>query len=94
MSLIKVDYAAVANLEAQIQSAGNALGQNLEELKARLARLDWSGDDRTAYQAHMVEWETAVAALHDLLPQIRASVIGASQDFRANEVRGAQRWTG
>lgn len=94
MSLIRMDYAAVANVEAQIQTADNAMGQNLEELKARLARLDWEGEDRVAYQMHMQQWEEAVVALKELLPQIRAAVIGAGQDFRSNELRGAARWGG
>lgn len=94
MSLIRMDYAAVANVEAQIQTADNAMGQNLEELKGRLARLDWEGEDRVAYQTHMAEWESAVVALKELLPQVRAAVIGAGEDFRSNEMRGAARWGG
>jgi early secretory antigenic target protein ESAT-6 len=91
-SLIRMDYAAVANVEAQIQTAANALGQNLAELKGRLAALDWEGEDRVAYQMHMQQWEEAVVALNELLPHIRAAVIGAADSFRQNEMRGAANW--
>lgn len=92
--LISMNYGAVAQIEAQIQSAANALGENLENLRGRLAQLNWDGQDAEAYRVHQAEWDQAVVALNELLPEIRAAVIGASENFRGNELRGVSRWQG
>lgn len=91
---IKMNYAAVAQVEAQIQTASNSLNENLENLRGRLAQLNWSGEDRVAYDMHQRQWDEAVTALNQLLPEIRAAVVAAQENFRGNELRGVNRWSG
>lgn len=94
MPEIAMNYAGVAQVEQAIQTASNALGTNLDELRSRLARMQWEGDDRAAYQMHQKDWDDAVNALIQMLPEIRAQVIGAQERFQTNERRGVSRWNG
>lgn len=94
MAVIKVNYAAMDSAQTRIREISKLLNENLAELKGRLQRLNWVGEDRTAYQQQQQTWDDASERLDTLLGQIGAEVENASRTYRENELRRAASWGG
>ncbi len=92
MTVIKVDYAALENASMRINQISGMLDENLTDLRSRLQRLNWEGEDRVAYNQFQAQWDTAVSELNTLLAQIGGEVSNAKTRFVENELRGAKRW--
>lgn len=92
MTVIKVDYAALEQASTRINQISGMLDENLTDLRSRLQRLNWEGEDRTAYSQFQAQWDTAVSELNTLLNQIGGEVNNAKIRFVENEMRGAKRW--
>lgn len=94
MPPIKVEYAALESANSQIQGISRALDETLNNLRTRLQRIEWTGQDRVAYQQHQAQWDQAVDGLNAVLNDIGIKVGQARQMYGANEARGVQRWGG
>lgn len=94
MTVIRVNYAALDSAQARIKEISRLLNDNLGELKGRLQRLNWVGEDRTAYQQQQQAWDDASENLNTLLGQLGAEVENANRVYRESEMRRAASWGG
>jgi WXG100 family type VII secretion target len=92
MSGILVNYAALENANAQIQSTARSLDEKLDALRTRLQQMQWQGEDQTTYQAHQAQWDNAVRDLNAILNQIGAAVGTARENYMSTEASNAKVW--
>jgi 6 kDa early secretory antigenic target len=89
---IFVQYGALEEGEAQIKAISGRIEQKLQDLKARLARINWEGQDQQAYQAYQHQWDAAVADLNQVLAQTGTLVGQAHGNYRSTETTNAGMW--
>jgi early secretory antigenic target protein ESAT-6 len=92
MTKIVVNYAALENAHAQMQSIARTLEQKLDTLRSGLQRIEWDGQDQTAYHAHQQAWDTAVRDLNQILNEIGAAVGLAKENYLSTEMSNARAW--
>jgi 6 kDa early secretory antigenic target len=91
---IYVNYQALQDGEASIIQISQRIEQKLSDLKGRLARITWEGQDMQAYQAYQQQWDQAIADLNTILSKTGALVGTAHGNYRQNEVSNAKVWNG
>lgn len=92
--LTKVSFAGLESGAAQLKSSFSALENTLNELESNLAPMvsTWDGSAREAYYVQKQKWDTAAAAMSQILQQIGTSVDTAHQSYQATESRNAGLW--
>src|SRR5215472_8701296 len=91
---IYVNYQALQDGEATINQISQRIEQKLSDLKGRLARIQWEGQDQQAYQTYQQQWDQAIADLNTILAKTGALVGSAHSNYRQNEVSNANVWQG
>jgi WXG100 family type VII secretion target len=93
MSQIAVNYAALEQGEQQITSIARSLESKLADLKGRLAKIEWDGSDRDAYNAYQAQWDSAVADMNQVLAKIGGAVGTARENYQNTETANRQAWS-
>lgn len=89
---IRVDYAVLENAHSQINSISGGLQERLDSLEARLARIQWQGEDREAYEAHRAQWKAAMQGINQVLAEVGKAVGVARESYMQTERANAQSW--
>ena len=89
---IRVDYAVLENAHSQIRSISAGIEERLSSLDARLARIQWDGEDRHAYDAHRAQWKAAMEGINTVLAEIGTAVGVARESYMQTERANAQSW--
>jgi WXG100 family type VII secretion target len=89
---IVVNYAALEHAHAQMQASSRAMDEKLDTLRAGLQKLDWTGQDREAYQAYQQSWDSAVQDINALLNEIGGAVGIARENYISTEMSNAKAW--
>jgi WXG100 family type VII secretion target len=93
MSQITVNYAALEQGESTIKAIASAIEGKLSDLKGRLAKIEWDGSDRDAYNQYQLSWDNAVADMNQVLAKIGAAVATARENYQSTEQSNAQAWS-
>ena len=90
--VLVVNFAALQQAAADIQSAQSTLVEQLAQLERDAAPLvsSWDGAAREAYDARQASWRTAADDLARLLGQIRIAVEESAADYQSTEQRNAR----
>jgi 6 kDa early secretory antigenic target len=89
---ISVNYAALEHAHAQMQAISRTMDEKLDTLRAGLQKLDWTGQDREAYQAYQQQWDSSVRDINALLNEIGAAVGIARENYISTEMSNAKAW--
>lgn len=89
---IRVDYAVLEQSNSQIKTISKGIEDRLDGLRARLARIEWEGSDRVAYEQHRAQWESAMQGINHVLHEIGAAVGVAREQYMATEQANARSW--
>jgi ESAT-6 family protein len=83
-----VDFAAMHQAAADIQSAINKLSSDLEQLDADAKPLvsTWVGDAQTAYYQRQQTWTTAANDLSQMLRDIQKALVDSTSDYHSTEM--------
>ncbi|MEV4757078.1 WXG100 family type VII secretion target [Micromonospora sp. NPDC049559] len=91
---IKVDYARMESAHQQMQKISQEIDSKLDDLRGRLQRMQWDGDDRRAYEEHQAKWDSAIRDINQLLNQIGGAVGIARENYVTTEMSNAKVWDG
>ena len=91
---IYVNYQALQDGEATIIQISQRIEQKLSDLKGRLARIQWEGQDQAAYQNYQQQWDQAIADLNTILAKTGALVGSAHGNYKQNEINNTHVWDG
>lgn len=82
-----VDFAAMQQAAADIQSAINKLTSDLDQLNSDAQPLvsTWSGDAQQAYFQRQTMWTNAANDLTQLLRDIQRALVDSTNDYQATE---------
>lgn len=82
-----VDFAAMHQAAADIQSAINKLSSDLEQLDADAKPLvsTWAGDAQAAYYQRQQIWTTAANDLSQMLRDIQKALVDSTSDYHSTE---------
>ncbi len=96
MGEIKVDSAAVSQVEGDIAKAQQFLNQQLEDLQAEVNRLaaSWTGEAAEAYQQRQQQWNSATQDMNQILMQIKSALSTANADLMGTDHGNAKMWAG
>jgi WXG100 family type VII secretion target len=75
-----------------MQQISQGIDSKLDTLRARLEAIDWSGQDREAYNQHKAEWDRAIKDLNALLNEIGAAVGIAKENYLTTELDNVRTW--
>lgn len=89
---ILVDYAAMQGAQAEMGKIAGQIQQEIEDLKGQLGKIEWSGDDATAYHEHQNTASQSVIDIKELLEQIASAVGQAHENYAATEKSNAASW--
>ena len=89
---IVVNHAALEHAHAQMQAISRTLDEKLDTLRAGLQKLDWTGNDRDAYQSYQHSWDLAVQDINKLLNDIGVAVGIARENYMNTEMNNAKAW--
>ncbi|HJC29832.1 MAG TPA: WXG100 family type VII secretion target [Candidatus Dietzia intestinipullorum] len=91
---ITYNHGPIEALIGQVSSASNGLSTTLGDLKSYLAPLvaEWEGDAAIAYQAHQADWDSAAAALQQMLTEIARAAGAGNQGMADADRRASQGW--
>ncbi len=89
---IKVDYAALESANQQMQSISRTIDEKLDPLRSMLSKLEWDGQDRTAYEQHQAQWDNAVRDINRVLNEIGGAVGVARENYVSTEMSNAKVW--
>jgi WXG100 family type VII secretion target len=90
--MIKVDYARMEQAHQQMKQISSQIDQKLDDLRARLQKMQWEGGDQAAYQSHQQQWDTAVRDINQLLNEIGGAVGVARENYVNTETSNTQLW--
>jgi WXG100 family type VII secretion target len=93
MSEILVQYGALEQGASQMKAIASTMEGKLADLKGRLAKLQWEGDDRVAYNAYQAQWDSAVADMNQVLAKIGAAVDVARENYQSTEKANQNAWS-
>jgi uncharacterized protein YukE len=68
------------------------IDSKLDGLRRRLEQMDWSGDDRKAYEVHKAQWDRSIKDLNLLLAEIGGAVGVAKENYLTTEMDNAKVW--
>lgn len=91
---ITVDYATLEAANQQIRQISGGLEERLRDLRARLERMHWEGQDRVSYEQHRAEWENAMNGINRVLHEVGNAVGIARENYMATERSNANAWGG
>jgi len=92
MTYFAANYAQMESAAIQIKAISSQIDTQLDDLRARLQKMTWTGEDRTAYQAHQAQWDSAIKDLNALLQEISAGVGIARENYMTTEKGNAAIW--
>lgn len=92
--MIKVDYASLEAANTQIRAISGGLEERLRDLRARLERMHWEGEDKIAYEQHRAQWEAAMQGINRVLFEVGNAVGVARENYMATERANASAWGG
>jgi len=92
MTYFAVNYAQMENAATEIKTISSRIDARLSDQRARLQQMTWTGEDRTAYEAHQAQWDAAINDLNALLNQIGAAVDTARENYMTTEKGNAAIW--
>lgn len=87
-----VDFAAMQQAAADIQSAVNKLNSDLDQLESDAAPLvaTWAGEAQAAYQQRQATWNNAANQLSELLRDIQRALVDSTADYNTTERSNTQ----
>lgn len=82
-----VDFAAMQQAAADIQSGINKLTSDLDQLNSDAQPLvsTWSGEAQAAYFQRQTTWTNAANDLTQILRDIQRALVESTQDYSATE---------
>jgi WXG100 family type VII secretion target len=82
-----VDFAAMQQAAADIQSAINKLTSDLDQLNSDAQPLVsiWSGDAQAAYHQRQQTWTNAANDLAQMLRDIQKALVDSTADYHSTE---------
>lgn len=82
-----VDFPAMQQAAADIQSAINKLSSDLDQLNSDAAPLvsTWTGPAQAAYHQRQQTWTSAANDLAQMLRDIQKALVESTQDFNSTE---------
>ncbi|RKN41123.1 WXG100 family type VII secretion target [Micromonospora endolithica] len=89
---IKVDYAVLESSNQQMLAISRTIDEKLDTLRSMLAKLQWDGQDRAAYEQHQAQWDAAVRDINKILNDIGGAVGIARENYVSTEMSNAQVW--
>jgi ESAT-6 family protein len=92
MTFFQANYAQMESASQRIQGISKAIDSQLDTLRQRLQQLNWSGEDRRAYDQHQAAWDAAVADMNTLLNEIGGGVGIARSNYMTTEMNNAKVW--
>jgi ESAT-6 family protein len=92
--VLLVNFGALQNAAANIQSAVNKLDADLAELDSQGKKLlgYWDGEAQAAYHQRQTTWENSAADLKQILQSIKNAVDHAASNYQATEKRATGRF--
>jgi WXG100 family type VII secretion target len=90
---IRVEHASLDAARQALLQISKEIDEELDTLRAGLAKLDWQGDDRDAYQSYQQEWDAAVQDINQVLNQVGTGVGMAHRNFVDTEETNARIWS-
>lgn len=92
MSFIQVNYGQMEAASSQMKAIASRIDTELDTLRQKLQRMNWSGEDRTAYDAHQAKWDSAIRDINALLNEIGGAVGIARENYVTTEMNNAKIW--
>lgn len=91
---IKVTFGEIANGQQAVTQTSRQVNQQLEDLKASIARLvaTWQGEAAAAYQVKQQQWDRSAEELNQVLNQIGVALGTANDNYQSAEKANASRW--
>jgi WXG100 family type VII secretion target len=89
---IAVNYAAMEEAANVLRTSSKTIEEKLSELDGQLKKIEWDGDDKSAYMAHKAKWDAAIADMNQLLHQIGGAVETARSGYGDVEQAGVNAW--
>lgn len=89
---IKVDYAVLESSNQQMQAISRTIDEKLDTLRQMLSKLQWDGDDRTSYEQHQAQWDSAVRDINKILNDIGGAVGIARENYVSTEMSNSKMW--
>lgn len=92
---LKVGYGALDSMAAGILGAAGAVDQKLNDMETRMdaRRLEWEGDDSSAYEAARAGWDRAMSEMIAVLHDVATAVTRSRDEYQAAEAANARRFT-
>ena len=90
---IRVEHLSLDTARQAIQQISREIDEELDTLRAGLAKLDWQGADRAEYESYQREWDAAVQDINRVLNDIGTGVGMAHQNFVDTEETNARIWS-
>ncbi|CCH15650.1 MULTISPECIES: WXG100 family type VII secretion target [Micromonospora] len=89
---IKVDYAVLESSNQQMQAISKTIDEKLDTLRSMLSKLEWEGEDRTAYEQHQAKWDSSVRDINRILNEIGGAVGIARENYVSTEMSNSKVW--
>ncbi|MFG1605554.1 WXG100 family type VII secretion target [Actinoplanes sp. NPDC049265] len=92
--VLLVNFGALQNAAANIQSAVNKLDADLAELDSQGSKLlqHWNGEAQAAYHQRQTTWTNSANDLKQILQSIRNAVEHAASNYHETEKRATNRF--
>ncbi|RKR89918.1 WXG100 family type VII secretion target [Micromonospora pisi] len=89
---IKVTYEVLESSTRQMQAISGTIDEKLDTLRQMLSKLQWEGEDRTSYEQHQAQWDTAVRDINKILNDIGGAVGIAKDNYVSTEMSNSKMW--
>lgn len=90
MTEIRMNFAVVAQAEADIQKTITFMRTKLDQMEAAMKKIsaDWTGEAQQAYQAKQTKINSIESSLIDTLTRIHGAVGNAKQRLMQRDAQG------
>lgn len=90
-SMLVVNFAALTQASADIQTAVNSMRQTLDDLEQSAAPMvsTWEGDARQAYNQRQDRWRQAANDLNQILTEVKRALEESAQEYSRTEKQNA-----
>ncbi|HEY1134064.1 MAG TPA: WXG100 family type VII secretion target [Nocardioides sp.] len=94
MSGIRVNHGSLEAASQDLVSTARGIEARLDQLESELSplRSEWEGQAQQAYLTAKAQWDTAIAEMIALLESTGNAVQASNQEYRAADLRGADRF--
>ncbi|GAB3073145.1 WXG100 family type VII secretion target [Nocardioides zeae] len=94
MSGIRVNHGSLEAASQDLVSTARDIEGRLDQLESELSplRSEWEGQAQQAYLTAKAQWDTAIAEMIALLESTGNAVQASNQEYRAADLRGADRF--